>query len=183
MYLYRCFLRQSNITKKKLNLKIYCRLLKRRRNLNMLRTLAAGLAKTARSSRRLITLGSTRNCMYVHEEEPEQVFNKRFEDFFNRCEIDGWDLRQGMNDILGYDVVPHPKIIEAGLRACRRVNDIALAIRWLEACKNRCGDKVDQIYPYLLNNIRPTLYDLGIPTPEELNYDKPELAVKSVFDM
>ncbi|XP_053969535.1 cytochrome c oxidase subunit 5A, mitochondrial-like [Anastrepha ludens] len=149
----------------------------------MLRRVTTLLPKIACHSRRLISLGSTRKCMHMHEEEPEHVFIKRFEDFFNRCEIDGWDLRQGMNDILGYDVVPGPKIIEAGLRACRRLNDIALAIRWIEACKDRCGDKVDQIYPYLLSNIRPTLNELGIPTPEELNYDKPELALKSVFEM
>ncbi|XP_014103538.1 cytochrome c oxidase subunit 5A, mitochondrial [Bactrocera oleae] len=149
----------------------------------MLRYMYFGFGKTLRSSQRLPILVTSRNCMHMHEEEPEHIFTKRFEDFFNRCEIDGWDLRQGMNDILGSDVIPDPKVIEAALRACRRVNDIALAIRWLEACKDRCGDKVDQIYPYLLGHIRPTLYELGIPTPEELNYDKPELAVKSVFDM
>ena len=35
----------------------------------------------------------------------------------------------------GHDLVPEPKIIIAALRACRRVNDYALAVRLLEAIK------------------------------------------------
>lgn len=80
------------------------------------------------------------------------------------------------------DLVPDPKIINAALRACRKVNDVALAIRWLEACKDKCGDKVKEVYPYLLKEIRPTLDELGINTPEELGYDQPELALKTVYE-
>ncbi|TMW48752.1 hypothetical protein DOY81_006177 [Sarcophaga bullata] len=112
-----------------------------------------------------------------------EEFDKRYEDYFNRSDIDGWEVRKGMNDLLGMDLVPAPKIVEAGLKACRRVNDIALAIRWLEGVKDKCGDNIDEIYPYIINSVRPTLTELGIPTPEELNYDKPELALKSVYDM
>lgn len=35
----------------------------------------------------------------------------------------------------------------------------------------------------VLQEIKPTLDELGISTPEELGYDKPELALKSVFDI
>lgn len=41
----------------------------------------------------------------------------------------------GMNTLIGYDLVPEPKILEAALRACRRLNDLASAIRVLEAVK------------------------------------------------
>lgn len=41
----------------------------------------------------------------------------------------------GMNTLIGYDLVPEPKILEAALRACRRLNDLASAIRILEAVK------------------------------------------------
>lgn len=41
----------------------------------------------------------------------------------------------GMNTLIGYDLVPEPKIIEAALRACRRLNDLASAVRILEAVK------------------------------------------------
>lgn len=43
----------------------------------------------------------------------------------------------GMNTLIGYDLVPEPKILEAALRACRRLNDLASAIRILEAVKVR----------------------------------------------
>jgi len=40
-----------------------------------------------------------------------------------------------VNDLQGYDLVPEPKIVIAALKACRRVNDYALAVRFLEALK------------------------------------------------
>lgn len=88
-----------------------------------------------------------------------------------------------MNDICGEDVVPEPKIIIAALKACRRVNDYALAVRFIEAVKDKCGDKVSEIYPYIIQEIRPTLSELGIDTPEELGYDKPELALQDVYNI
>lgn len=42
-----------------------------------------------------------------------------------------------MNTLIGYDLVPEPKILEAALRACRRLDDLASAIRILEAVKVR----------------------------------------------
>lgn len=81
------------------------------------------------------------------------------------------------------DLVPEPKIICAALRACRRLNDFALAVRFLESVKDKAGSYADKIYPYILEEIRPTLDELGINTPEELGYNKPELAYESVYDM
>lgn len=43
----------------------------------------------------------------------------------------------GMNTLIGYDLVPEPKIIDSALRACRRLNDLASAIRILEAVRVR----------------------------------------------
>lgn len=106
----------------------------------------------------------------------------RYETFFNRKDIDGWEIRKAMNDLCGMDLVPDPKIIKAALHACRRVNDYALAVRFIEACKDKCGPKVNEIYPYLIQEIKPTLTELGIETPEELGYDKPELALESVYE-
>uniref|UniRef100_A0A8D8HZN7 Cytochrome c oxidase subunit 5A, mitochondrial n=1 Tax=Culex pipiens TaxID=7175 RepID=A0A8D8HZN7_CULPI len=71
-------------------------------------------------------------------------------------------------------LIPDPKIMVTALKDCRRLNDDALAIRFLEAAKDRCGDQVSTIYPYLLQELRPKLCELGI---EELGYDKPELAI------
>ena len=58
-----------------------------------------------------------------------------------------------MNDLSGMDLVPEPKIIIAALRACRRINDYALAVRFLETVKEKCGSRVKEIYPYILQVI------------------------------
>ncbi|ALC47021.1 CoVa [Drosophila busckii] len=144
------------------------------------------VGKVANAMRGTVGITSSRvvAVRYSHgAEESAEDFDKRYEKYFNRDGIDGWEIRKGMNDLLGMDLVPSPKIIESGLRACRRVNDIALAIRWMEGCKDKCGDQKATLYPYLLERVTPTLKELGIPTIEELGYDKPELALKSVFDM
>lgn len=101
-----------------------------------------------------------------------------------------------MNTLVGYDLVPEPKIVEAALRACRRLNDLAIAIRILEAVKvsharvlsrmfpagtfflKSCRSSQEkagphkEIYPYVIQELKPTLDELGISTPEELGIDK-----------
>jgi len=115
--------------------------------------------------------------------ESDEAFDARYEAYFNRQDIDGWEVRKAMNDLQGMDMVPEPKIISAAMRACRRVDDYALAVRYLEAVQNKCGGQKDKIWPYLLSEIQPTLDELGILTPEQMGYDKPELALEDVYDM
>lgn len=151
----------------------------------MLRTLSGHLLNVVRgsmnlSASRLAAVSAVRHSS--HSTESDAEFDARYEAYFNRADIDGWECRKAMNDLLGMDLVPEPKIIIAGLKACRRINDYALAIRWLEGCKDKCGNQVGTIYPYLLQEIRPTLTELGIETPEELGYDKPELGLKTVWE-
>jgi len=150
----------------------------------MLRAAAGQLINVVRGSfgvSRLAAVGAVRHSS--HSTETDDQFDARYEAYFNRPDIDGWEARKAMNELIGMDLVPEPKIIIAGLKACRRLNDYALAIRWLEGVKDSCGNKVDEVYPYLLQEIRPTLKELGIETPEELGYDQPELALKSVFEL
>ena len=49
--------------------------------------------------------------------------------------------------------------------------------------QEKCGSKVGEIWPFMLKEVGPTLKELGILTPEEMGYDKPELAVMDVDDM
>ncbi|RZF36803.1 hypothetical protein LSTR_LSTR014000 [Laodelphax striatellus] len=120
---------------------------------------------------------------YSAETETDEDFDCRFEAYFSKPDIDGWEVRQGINNLIGYDCVPEPRIICAVLKACRRVSDYSLAVRFLEAVKFKCGGRVNAIYPYILQEIRPTLNELGVDTPEELGYDKPELWLKSIDEI
>ncbi|XP_033097021.1 cytochrome c oxidase subunit 5A, mitochondrial-like [Anneissia japonica] len=106
-------------------------------------------------------------------EETDEQFDARWEAYFNRPEIDDWELRRGLNELHGHDLVPEPKILIAAFKACRRLNDNAMAIRILEAVKDKSGGHKN-IYPYILQEVRPTLDELGIETPEELGLDKPQ---------
>lgn len=72
---------------------------------------------------------------HSHHDETADEFDARYEKFLNRKDIDGWELRKAMNDLQGHDLVPEPKIVVAAMNACRRVNDYALAVRYLEAVK------------------------------------------------
>lgn len=69
------------------------------------------------------------------KEETDEEFDARYEAYFNRPDIDEWEIRKAMNDLQGMDLVPEPKIIIAALKACRRLNDYALAVRFLEGVK------------------------------------------------
>ena len=115
--------------------------------------------------------------------ESDDEFDARYERYFSRSDIDGWEIRKALTDLQGMDLVPEPKIIIAALKACRRVNDIALATRMLEAVKFKCGDRIAEIYPYIIQEIRPTLDELGISTPEELGWDRPELWMANPYEM
>ncbi|KAM4797272.1 cytochrome c oxidase subunit 5A, mitochondrial-like [Rhinophrynus dorsalis] len=103
--------------------------------------------------------------------ESDEEFDPRWVTYFNKPDIDAWELRKGMKTLIGYDLVPEPKIIDAALRACRRLNDFASAVRILEAVKDKAGPH-KEIYPYVIQELRPTLDELGISTPEELGLDK-----------
>lgn len=78
-----------------------------------------------------------------------------------------WELKKGVNDIYGHDLVPEPKIIRAMLKAARRLDNVALAIRILEAVKEKAAGN-QEVYSYVIKEIRPTLDELGLSTPEEL---------------
>lgn len=86
---------------------------------------------------------------------------------FIRPDIDHWELRKGLNELYGYDLVPEPKIIIEMMHACRRLNDYPMTLRILEAVHDKCaGSK--EIYDYILSEIKPTREELGLSTPEEL---------------
>ncbi|KAH0619898.1 hypothetical protein JD844_014295 [Phrynosoma platyrhinos] len=98
-------------------------------------------------------------CYSHGSHESDEEFDARWVTYFNKPDIDAWELRK------------EPKIIDAALRACRRLNDFASAVRILEVVKDKAGPH-KEIYPYVIQELRPTLNELGISTPEELGLDK-----------
>jgi len=115
--------------------------------------------------------------------ESDAEFDARYIAYFDRADIDGWEIRKGMGDLCAMDLVPEPPIIASALRACRRVNDFSLTTRILETVKIKCGAKESEIWPYIVQELRPTLDELGVLLPEEMGYDKPELALPSPYDI
>merc|ERR1711997_85274 len=112
--------------------------------------------------------------------ETDSEFDNRYEAYFNRPDIDGWEIRKGFGDLAGLDLVPEPAIVAAALRACRRGNDYALTTRILEVTAFKAMHNKD-IWPYMVQELKPTLDELGISLPEELGYDKPELMLQTPY--
>eukprot|EP00069_Balaena_mysticetus_P000416 bmy_14406T0 len=110
-------------------------------------------------------------CYSHGPHETDEEFDARWVTYFNKPDIAAWESRKGMNTLVGYDLVPEPKITDAALRACRRLNDFASAVRILEVVKDKAGPH-KEIYPYVIQELRPTLNELGISPPEELGLDK-----------
>jgi len=115
--------------------------------------------------------------------ESDEEFDRRYIDYFNRADIDGWEIRKGMADLVAMDLVPEPEIVAAALRACRRVNDFSLTTRILEVVKIKCGDREAEYWPYMMQELQPTLVELGIPTLADIGYDKPELALPNPYEI
>lgn len=104
--------------------------------------------------------------------ETDESFDAKWIEFFNSPNIDEFELKQGINDLYAlYDAVPEPEVVAAALKAARRLNNFAIAVRIIEAVKKKGGGDMN-IYNYIIENIRPTLDELGINTLEELDFAK-----------
>eukprot|EP00088_Acartia_fossae_P025137 TRINITY_DN259_c0_g1_i2.p1 TRINITY_DN259_c0_g1~~TRINITY_DN259_c0_g1_i2.p1 ORF type:complete len:161 (+),score=55.71 TRINITY_DN259_c0_g1_i2:38-520(+) len=147
----------------------------------------SAIRTATRAQQTVMSVGSLRMQQQVRLMSSENLadaeFDARYEAFFNRPDIDGWEIRKGMSDLVQMDLVPDPIIVAAALRACRRVNDYALTTRILEIVKIKCADQVNEIWPYMIQELKPTLDELGILLPEEMGYDQPELALPNPYDI
>lgn len=104
------------------------------------------------------------------------------EGFFNRTDLDGWDVRRGLQELHMSDHLPEPSCILAILQACRRINDHSLAIRFLETLRENCEmDKT--AYPWLMEQVKAGMRELGVSSVEEMGYDKPEFWLEDADDI
>merc|ERR1712042_158436 len=134
----------------------------------MLRAAASRLVNLSRP--RLSALAGTQSRFMSASTETDEEFDARWEAYFKNPELDSWELRHGMNVLYGYDLVPEPKIIDAALHACRRLNEFAVSVRIFEMIKDKSGGDME-IYNYVIQQCRPTINELGLNTPEELGLD------------
>lgn len=106
-------------------------------------------------------------CYSSGETESDEAFDARWVAYFDNPELDAWELKKGLNELYGHDLVPEPKIVVAMLNAARRLNDVAMAIRILEAVKEKAAGNTE-IYSYIIEQVKPTLEEIGVATPDEL---------------
>ena len=97
------------------------------RNIYIIFSVQVTLVQTARALPVLNKVTTTRK--FSTKVASEEEFDRKYVDYFNRPDIDGWEIRKGMADLVAMDLVPEPEIVAAALRACRRVNDFSLTTR------------------------------------------------------
>lgn len=75
-----------------------------------------------------------------HPQETFESFTERYVDFFNKAE-DIFEVQRGLNNCFAHDLVPAPSVIEAAVRASRRVDDFATAVRVFNGVKVKVENK------------------------------------------
>ncbi|KAF4512896.1 hypothetical protein G6O67_000226 [Ophiocordyceps sinensis] len=100
-----------------------------------------------------------------HAEETFEEFSARFEKEFDTVQ-DVFELQRNLNNAFAYDLVPSPVVIVAALKAARRVNDLATAVRIFEGVKAKVENKGQ--YEQYLQELQPLRDELGVPLKEDL---------------
>ncbi|KAF9557925.1 COX5A-domain-containing protein [Agrocybe pediades] len=100
-----------------------------------------------------------------HAQESFESFSERYVNFFKNAE-DLFEVQRGLNNCFAHDLVPSPAVVEAAVRAARRVNDYATAIRVFEGVKEKVENKSQ--YQAYLDELKPLREELGLTLKEEL---------------
>jgi hypothetical protein len=81
--------------------------------------------------------------------------------FFNQAE-DVFEVQRGLNNCFAHDLVPAPSVIEAAVRAARRVDDFATAVRIFNGVKVKVENKKQ--YQQYLDELKGVREELGEPS-------------------
>ncbi|KAJ7146440.1 COX5A, subunit VA of cytochrome c oxidase [Mycena epipterygia] len=100
-----------------------------------------------------------------HPQETFESFNARYVEFFNQAE-DIFEVQRGLNNCFAHDLVPAPSVIEAAVRASRRVDDFATAVRVFNGVKVKVENKKQ--YQEYVDELKGLREELGITLEEEL---------------
>ncbi len=110
--------------------------------------------------------------------------------FFSNANIAAPEVRRGLNSVFANDLVPDVSILTAALKATRRTNDFATyatrfstvnrssiwisyldrSVRIFEGIKDKTQDEA--LYQSVVAQLKGTIEELGLSTPEELNLHK-----------
>ncbi|KAL3319484.1 Cytochrome c oxidase subunit 5A [Cichlidogyrus casuarinus] len=121
------------------------------------------------------------NPDFRNEDEPLEVYRQRYLKAFSHPELDGWWLRRHLQNLHLDDNIPDTEMVSAALKACRKMNELSLAIRFIESLAVKSAVDPSH-YDKLIASVKPVMDELGIPSLKELGYDKPELALVQPFD-
>lgn len=108
----------------------------------------------SRVTPRLVRLSSN-----GHHQETFEAFTDRYVNFFQTAE-DLFEVQRGLNNCFAHDLVPAPAVVESALRASRRVNDYATAVRIFEGVKEKVENKTQ--YQAYLDELKPVREELGM---------------------
>jgi len=91
-------------------------------------------------------------------QETFESFTERYVQFFQQAQ-DLFEVQRGLNNCFSHDLVPAPSVIEAALRAARRVDDYATAVRVFEGVREKVENK--QQYQAYLDELKGVREELG----------------------
>ncbi|ORX90164.1 COX5A-domain-containing protein [Basidiobolus meristosporus CBS 931.73] len=134
-----------------------------------IRSLATSVARTSplvlRAAQHARTTQVGARFYSAHEEESFETLTDRYVKFFEGVD-DVFELQRGLNNCFAYDMVPSPLVIESALKAARRVDDLATAVRVFEGLKQKVENEGQ--YKQYLEELKGIREELGVPTREEL---------------
>ncbi|KAL1921164.1 uncharacterized protein VTP21DRAFT_10880 [Calcarisporiella thermophila] len=134
---------------------------------SFVRPLSIAARQSTRVARSAVPVIARRTYSAAHEEESYEDFNARYVKFFEGVD-DQFELQRGLNNCFAYDLVPAPSVIESALKAARRVNDFATAVRIFEGVKAKVENEGQ--YKQYLEELQSIREELGVLTKEELGF-------------
>jgi cytochrome c oxidase subunit 5a len=94
----------------------------------------------------------------TQHQETFESFTERYVNFFQSAE-DLFEVQRGLNNCFAHDLVPAPAVVESAVRASRRVNDYATAVRIFEGIKEKVENQAQ--YQAYLDELKPVREELG----------------------
>jgi len=104
-----------------------------------------------------------------HAQETFESFSERYVTFFQNAE-DLFEVQRGLNNCFAHDLVPSTAVVEAAVRAARRVNDYATAVRVFEGIKEKVENKSQ--YQAYVDELKPLREELGVYKPFKFSFQR-----------